>query len=128
MGANFNLKASLVVVAMLVLPVAQAASMSKVDYKTGKSRISADYKTDKAACAALAGNIKDICGEEAKAKEKVAKAELEFGYTGKSSEQKQGVGREGRVRLRGCQGEVRRQEGQRQASCITTAKARFGKT
>jgi len=87
MGANFNLKTSLVVVAMLVLPVAQAASMSKVDYKAGKSRISADYKTDKAACAALAGNFKDICVEEAKAKEaeskvreaeaKAAQAELE---------------------------------------------------
>ena len=50
---------------MLVLPIAQAATMTK-----------SDYKADKTACAALAGNAKDICVEEAKAKEKVARAEL----------------------------------------------------
>ena len=65
MNNYFNLKASLIVGAMLVLPIAQAATMTK-----------ADYKTDKTACAALAGNAKDICVEEAKAKEKVARAEL----------------------------------------------------
>jgi len=34
----------------------------------------------------LAGNAKDICVEEAKAKEKVARAELEYGYTGKAGD------------------------------------------
>ena len=71
---------------LLALPLAQAAtSMSKDDYSAAKSRIGADYKTDKAGCAALSANAKDVCIQEAKAKakEKVARAELEYGYTGK---------------------------------------------
>ena len=87
MNPHFNLKASLLVAAMLALPVAQAATMTKADYNTEKTRISADYKTDKAACASFAGNAKDICSEEAKAKEKIARAELEYSYSGKASDQ-----------------------------------------
>jgi len=86
MNTTFTLKASLIVAAMLVLPLAQAASMAKADYKASKTRISADYKADKAACASFADNAKDICLEEAKAKEKVARAELEYGHTGKSAD------------------------------------------
>ena len=87
MNTFFHLKASFIVVAMLVLPMAQAATMTKADYTAGKPRISEDFKADKAACAALTANAKDICIEEAKAKEKVARAELEYGYTAKSSDQ-----------------------------------------
>jgi len=86
MNTTFTLKASLIVAAMLALPLAQAASMAKADYKAGKTRISADYKADKAACASFTDNAKDICLEEAKAKEKVARAELEYGHTGKSAD------------------------------------------
>lgn len=78
-----NFQTTLIVVTLLALPAAQAATMSQADYKAGKTRISADYKTDKAACASLAGNAKDICVEEAKAKERVARAELEYAYSGK---------------------------------------------
>ena len=80
-------KHSLVVAAALALPVAHAASMTKVDYKTDKARISAHYKADKAACASFSANAKDICVEEAQAKEKVARAELEYSYTGKAKDQ-----------------------------------------
>ena len=90
----FNLKAplmtSLIVAALLALPMAQtaqAASMNKDDYKSGKNQISAQYKTDKAACASMSDNAKDVCVEEAKAKEKVARAELEYGYSGKPADQ-----------------------------------------
>ncbi len=86
MHKHFTLKASFVVASMLVLPVAHAASMSKADFTAAKTRISADYKSDKAACASLTSNAKDICVEEAKAKEKVARAELEYGYTGKAGD------------------------------------------
>lgn len=83
----FNLKSSLIVAALLALPVAQAvAGMTEADYKTGKARVSADYKADKKACASLAGNTKDVCIEEAQAKEKVAKAEMKYSYTGKASD------------------------------------------
>jgi hypothetical protein len=87
MSKLFNFKSALVVAAVLALPVAQAATMAKADYSASKTRISADYKADKAACASLAGNTKDICVEEAKAKEKVARAELEYSYSGKSKDQ-----------------------------------------
>jgi hypothetical protein len=83
----FNLKTSLIVAAMLAVPAAHATTMAKGDYTAAKARISADYKADKAACASLAANAKDVCVEEAKGKEKVAKAELEYSYTGKAADQ-----------------------------------------
>ena len=62
---------------------AGAATMAKAEYEAAKTRIEADHKVDRAACDRLSGNGKDICVEEAKAKEKVAKAELEARRSGK---------------------------------------------
>ncbi|MDP1900818.1 MAG: hypothetical protein Q8K96_10240 [Rubrivivax sp.] len=87
MNKTLTLKTSIIFAALLALPLAQAATMSKPDYKAAKTRISADYKADKAACASFSANAKDICIEQAKAKEKVARAELEFGYTAKPADQ-----------------------------------------
>jgi hypothetical protein len=87
MTSYFNFKTSLIVAAFVLLPVAQAATMSKADYKAGKTRISEEYKTEKAACDSQAGNAKDICVEEAKGKEKIALAELEYSYSGESKDQ-----------------------------------------
>lgn len=81
-----TLAATILCASMLPLLAAHAETMSKADYKASKTRIGATYKTDKAACNAQAGNAKDICIEEAKAKEKVARAELEYGYTGKAAD------------------------------------------
>ena len=83
----FNLKTSLIVAAFLAAPMAQAATMGKADYKSAKDSISTTYKADKKACDAMSGNAKDVCVEEAKGKEKIAKAELEYKYTGKASDQ-----------------------------------------
>jgi len=55
-------------------------AMSKTDYKAAKDQISTKFKDDKAACKAMTANAKDICMEEAKGREKVAKAELEAKY------------------------------------------------
>ena len=87
MKTSFKLKASLVVAVLLSFSAAQAVTISKAEYKADKTRISADYKTAKAACAAFAANAKDICVEEAKAREKVARAELEYRYSGKAADQ-----------------------------------------
>lgn len=87
MNSTFNLKATLVAAAFLALPLAQAANLSKDDYQAGKTRIGSTYKADKAACASLAANAKDICVEEAKAKEKVARAELQYDFSGKPADQ-----------------------------------------
>jgi len=80
------LKTTLFCVSMLTLSAVSAQTMSKADYSATKIRISADYKSDKATCNTLAGNTKDICVEKAKAKENVARAELEYGFTGKSAD------------------------------------------
>ena len=63
-----------------------AASMSHAEYAAKKDQISAEYKAAKEACDKLTGNDKDVCVEKAKGKEKVAKAELEFNYTGKPAD------------------------------------------
>lgn len=89
MKTSFNFKASLIVAALLSLSVAQAATLTKDEYKADNTRISADYKVDKKACDALNANAKDVCVQEAKAKEKVARAELKYSYTGKASDQTQ---------------------------------------
>lgn len=83
---RFPLQLLLAAVATLACGAAGAATMSKSEHSAGKTRIGAEYKADKAACAPMSGNAKDICVEEAKAKEKVARAELEFGYTGKPAD------------------------------------------
>ena len=79
-------KTALACVCLLTLPMAYAANISKADYTAGKARISAGYKADKAACDSQSGNAKDICIQEAKAKEKVALAELEYSHTGKATD------------------------------------------
>ena len=84
---NLNLKRTMIVAALIVLPVAHAATMSKADFKAEKNLITAQYKADKAGCSSLSANAKDICVEQVKAKEKVARAELTFAYTGKPGDQ-----------------------------------------
>ena len=85
---NFSFKSALAIAALLAVPLAQAANLSKDEYKAGKTRISADYKAAKAACASMTDNAKDICHEEAKAHEKVALAENEYSYTGKATDER----------------------------------------
>lgn len=87
MNKSLLLKHSLVLAAILAFPLAQAATMAKADYQAGKTRISATYKADKAACASFTANAKDICIEEAKAKQKVARAELEYAYSGTTKDE-----------------------------------------
>jgi osmotically-inducible protein OsmY len=57
-----------------------AEGMSKDEYKAAQSKISAEYKSAHANCASLTANAKDVCNEEAKGNEKVAKADLEARY------------------------------------------------
>src|SRR6476661_6994717 len=59
-----------------------AATMSNDEYKATKDRIEAEYKEQKASCDKLKDNAKDVCREEAKGKEKVSRAELEYNRTG----------------------------------------------
>jgi len=85
MSPCINLKSSLILAALLALSSAQAA-ITKAEYKTAKDQIGATYKSDKAACDKLTANAKDICVQEAKGKEKVARAELEHNLSGKEAD------------------------------------------
>jgi len=85
MNMHYRLQAPLLVAALLALPLAQAA-MTRTDYDATKARIGVNYKADKLGCDALAANAKDICLEQAKARERIAGAELEYAYTGKASD------------------------------------------
>jgi hypothetical protein len=67
--------------------VAQAANFSKSSYDNAKADIKATYKAERENCGALAGNAKDICVEQAKGRESVALAQLEYNYTGKSADE-----------------------------------------
>ena len=79
-------KTAIAMAALFTASGAFATTMAKADYAAAKERISADYKADKEACAKFSGNEKDICQEQGKGKEKVARAELEYNYTGKMSD------------------------------------------
>lgn len=57
-----------------------AETMTKADFGVAKDKISASYKANKATCGSMSGNAKDICKEEAKATEKIARAELDESY------------------------------------------------
>ena len=57
-----------------------AHALTSDQYKAAKSKVEADYKSQKVQCDALKGNAKDVCEEEAEAREKLAKAELEQQY------------------------------------------------
>jgi multidrug efflux pump subunit AcrB len=81
MKNTFNLLNGIAVaVCLLSGTSAIAQSMSSTDFSASKTRIKTEYKSEKRGCAALAGNAKDICVEEAKGKESVALAELDNSY------------------------------------------------
>lgn len=84
---NNTFKLSLLMAGVLALPLAQAADMNKADYDAAKARIGAAYKAERSACDAQTANAKDVCVEEAGAKQKVARAELEYGYSAKPADQ-----------------------------------------
>jgi hypothetical protein len=71
---------------LVALPLAQAGTMTKTEYRADRARIESDYKADMVACGKLAGNTLDVCGEEAKARQKVALAGLEYAHTGRTSD------------------------------------------
>jgi hypothetical protein len=65
----------------------QAANFSKASYDSAKADIKATYQAERDNCGALAGNARDICLEQAKGREAVALAQLEYNYTGKAADE-----------------------------------------
>lgn len=57
-----------------------ANEAAKANYKVAKERATATYKAARARCDVLSGNQKDVCLEEAKAVEKISKADAQAQY------------------------------------------------
>lgn len=83
MTLRHTLHATLFMTALASGSTLQAAPMSGDEYSAAKNRISAEYKDQKASCDKLVDNARDVCREEAKGKERVARAELEYNRSGK---------------------------------------------
>jgi hypothetical protein len=66
--------------AQMTSPVAATPPMAKDAHDAAVRTADAQYKLDKESCASLSGNAKDICTEEAKGRDKVAKADAEAAY------------------------------------------------
>ncbi len=75
-----KLLVAMCVAAGLSLAGGAQAATSKEAHDLAVKSADSQYKQDKAACGSLSGNAKDICMEEAKGKEKVAKAEADADY------------------------------------------------
>lgn len=56
----------------------KTTGISSDEYKREKGRVEADAKAAKESCKSMKDNAKDICQAEAKAKEKIAKKELDW--------------------------------------------------
>ncbi|MEG3000184.1 MAG: hypothetical protein RR855_06490 [Comamonas sp.] len=60
------------------LMATSAWALTPAEYKTGHEQINAEYKAAIALCKPQQGNAKDVCEKEAKGREKVAGAELNY--------------------------------------------------
>ena len=104
-----------------------ADGMSRDAYKAEKDKIEATAKVDKKACEPMKENAKDVCEAEAKAKEKIAKAELD-------AQNKPGPKADEKVRMMKAEGayEVAKekcedQKGDGMTACKKDAKASYDK-
>lgn len=87
MTTSRSMKLSLIVAGLMAVSSGFAADkMSKEDYKAAKDKITAEYKAAKELCKPMKDNAQDVCEKEAKAKEKVALAELDFNRSGKDTD------------------------------------------
>ena len=71
-----GLIATVLLASLCGMGAVQAQGMSADQHNAAKKQIEADHKAAKAQCDMLKDNAKDVCKEEADAKERTAKAEL----------------------------------------------------
>lgn len=72
---------------LLALSTGAIGAMTKAEHNAAAGSIAATYASDKTACKSMNGNARDVCMQEAKGRDMVAKAELEstFSPSGKHS-------------------------------------------
>ena len=83
MTSNRLCKTAVAIAALFAASTSFSATMTRAEVSAAKDRISAEFKADKASCDKFTGNEKDVCQAQAKGKEKVARAELDYNHTGK---------------------------------------------
>jgi len=95
--------------------------------KAEEDRIEADAKAAKAKCDGMDGKQKDVCQQEAKAKEKVAKAELDAKYDNSPRKQRkvEEVKAEGEYEVAKARCDM--QKGNKEDACEKQAKATYDK-
>ncbi|MEJ5990948.1 hypothetical protein WG902_13185 [Ramlibacter sp. PS3R-8] len=75
--------ARLAAITLLASPAwgaAEAPAMSKQAFKAAEAKIAAAARSERKACETHKGRAAELCAKEAKAREKIAKAELEADY------------------------------------------------
>ncbi len=83
------IKTSLLLAALLACAgVSAQTALTKEEADARIERIEQTAKAEKEACDKLEGNAEDVCEAEAKAKEKVAKAEVEYQRSGKDGDRR----------------------------------------
>ena len=120
------IQTALLCMSLLSVFAVQAETISKPDYKAGKTRISETYKADKAACHSLAGNAKNVCVQEAKAAEQKALADAKMDKDinkAKKTDASEKMEADYKVAIEKCDGLA----GDAKASCVTAAKGMSGK-
>jgi hypothetical protein len=129
MKHNFKLKSVLATTLLVALPLlqlsqpSQAATGDRAAMQSSNAQADAQNKADKEKCGSMTGNAKDICMEEAKGKLKVARAESEFAYSGKSKDQMNVVVTKANVAYALAKEKCDDQTGNSKDVCVKEAKA-----
>lgn len=115
--------AAATLLACTLAPAAWAEPLAPADLRVAKERAEDVYKADKAACMNFSGNARDVCQAQAKGKERVTLAEIEYRQTGKQAD----AVKVGQARADG-EFEVAKERcddlaGQPKSLCLTQAKA-----
>jgi hypothetical protein len=108
--------------AQMAPPVA-APDPAMAEYTAAREKLAADYKADRAACDAMKDNAKDVCIEEAKGKDKIARAELEQKLKPSDSNARRVAEAKVEVAYSIAKEKCGDQKGDAKAACVKQAKA-----
>lgn len=98
------------------------ATITKEQARTAHDRIEQTAKADKKACEGMKANAEDICEAEAKAKEKVAKAELKYQQSRSEGDRVDLAETKAEARYEVAKEKCEDQQGDAQSSCKKAAK------
>ena len=106
----------------------KSAGISNDEYQREKDRIEAEAKSAKASCKGMKDNAKDICEAEAKAKEKVAKADLRYRESGEQKDAVKLAEMKAEAEYEVAKEKCDALSGDAKDACVANAKTQNGKT